>query len=380
VSEPLDEQERDRRTSYLELFFDLVFVFAVTEVTSLMRAEPTAGGYARAVLVLWLVWWAWGGYAWMTNAIELDGIAMRAAFLLVTLGCFLVALGVAGAYGDDVLWFTVPYLVVRVAHVALYVAGLRGTPDHQAAIRRLAPWFLVAPAVVLAGSFVDGDARWIVWAAAAATDIAGALDVRNEGFRVGALHFAERYALFIIIALGESIVAIGVGAGSAPRNGMFAASVAIAFGAVTLFWWAYFEHVVRGAERALRRLPLNRRGPMARDIYSFLHFPFVAGIVFWAVAAEQALEHAGRPLPAPGRWALGIGIAVYLLGSVAGRLRAIRAVAWERAAGAVASVVAAATLTRIDAVWLMAVGTGILAAVVLCETLRLHEDRSEAPA
>jgi low temperature requirement protein LtrA len=372
---PETGEERERRTSYLELFFDLVFVFAITQVASLMTADPTAPGYARAALVLWLVWWAWGGYAWMTNAISIDDVRVRIAFLAVTLGCFFVALGVPDAYGDRVLWFSVPYLAVRAAHVALYVWGLRHEPSHLAAIRKLAPWFLLAPSVVLVGSLVEGNARTALWMAAAAVDIAGALNVRNEGFRVSASHFAERYGLFMIIALGESIVAIGVGAGETPRDAVFAVTVVVAFTIVALLWWAYFDFLALAAERTLTRVPIARRGPVARDIFSFFHFPYVLGIVFLAVAAKKALQHPAEPLSAAGRWALAIGVAVYMLGTVAARLRAIRRLAWERALGAVASIVLVAALPRLDAVWLLTVTALILAAVVGVESARLRELR-----
>ncbi len=372
---PETEAEQERRTSYLELFFDLVFVFAITQVTTLILDDPSAAGFARGVLVLWLVWWAWGGYAWMTNAISIESRGVRIAFLGVTLGCFFVALAVPGAYGDNGLWFVVPYFAVRVAHIGLYVWGLRLAPEHQAAIRKLAPWFLVAPCVVLLGGFLEGDARVALWLGAAAIDIAGALNVSNAGFRVSAAHFAERYGLFIIIALGESIVAIGLGASEAPRDALFAASVTIAFVGVAALWWAYFDFLALGAERALARLPIDRRGPMARDIFSFFHFAFVLGIILFAVGAKKTLEHPDESLSPAGRWALGLGAAVYMLGSVLGRFRAIRRLAWERAAGAAAALLCVAVLDSLHAVWLLAVVTCILGAVVTVESARLREFR-----
>jgi low temperature requirement protein LtrA len=372
---PETDAEQERRTSYLELFFDLVFVFAITQVTTLIVDDPTAGGFARGALLLWLVWWAWGGYAWMTNAIAIESRAIRISFLAVMLGCFLVALGVPGAYGDDALWFAVPYAAVRVAHIGLYLWGLWLTPAHQAAVRKLAPWFLLAPMVVLAGGFLDGDARVLVWLTAAAVDVAGALTVANAGFRVSAAHFAERYSLFIIIALGESIVAVGVGASHAPRDALFAATVAVAFAAVATLWWAHFDFLALGAERALAALPIDRRGPMARDLYSFFHFGFVAGIIFFAVGAKKTIEHPDAPLSAAGRWALGLGTAIYVSGSVAGRFRAIRAIAWERAACGAAAIVAVVLLRSLDAIVLMAVVTALLAVMVAVESARLRERR-----
>ncbi len=372
---PETEAEQERRTSYLELFFDLVFVFAITQVTTLIIDDPTAGGFARGALLLWLVWWAWGGYAWMTNAISIESRGVRIAFLCVTLGCFFVAIGVPGAFGDEGLWFAVPYFAVRAAHVGLYLWGLRLAPEHQAAVRKLAPWFLLAPTVVLVGGFLEGDARTIAWLTAAAIDILGALNVSNAGFRVSAAHFAERYGLFMIIALGESIVAVGVGAADAPRDALFAATVVVAFAGVAMLWWAYFDFLALGAERALTRTPIERRGPVARDIYSFFHFMFVLGVIFFAVGAKKTLEHPDEPLSAAGRWALGIGASVYLLGSVVGRFRAIRRIAWERALGAAAALAAVAVLDGLDAVLLLFVVICVIGTVVVVESARLREFR-----
>src|SRR5262249_28140546 len=156
--------ELEQRTSYLELFFDLVFVFAITQVTTLINEHPTAGGFARSALVLGVVWWAWSGYAWLTNAIDIDSFGVRLAMLVATLGSLLVAQAVPHAYDTQGAWLAVPYLGIRVLHSVLYLWGLREDPVHQAAVRRLAPWFLVAPVVLLAGGLVSStDLRTALW-------------------------------------------------------------------------------------------------------------------------------------------------------------------------------------------------------------------------
>jgi low temperature requirement protein LtrA len=369
--------EEERRTSYLELFFDLVFVFAITQVTSLLVGDTSAAGFGRSTLVLFLVWWAWGGYAWMTNAIDVESFGVRIGYLAAMGGSFFMALGVPDAFGDDVFWFAVPLLLVRVLHVVLYSWGLRAEPAHQAAIRKLAPWFLLAPAVVLAGAFVDGSGRTWIWLAAVAIDVGGALSVGNAGFRVSPAHFAERYGLFVIIALGESIVAIGVGAVDAERDLTFALAVAVAFLGVAALWWAYFDITAPAAERALHAVAPERRAAHARDVFSLLHFPMILGIIFFAVAAKKTLEHATDPLSEAGRWALGLGVAVYLMGLVLGRYRAIREVAWERAIGAVAALVVVLVLRDLDATALLAVVVLLLVGVLALETARLRDVRSE---
>jgi low temperature requirement protein LtrA len=369
--------EQEKKTSYLELFFDLVFVFAITQVTALILHDPTWQGFLRGTLVLALVWWAWGGYTWMTNAIEVESFGVQLAFLGAMAASFFMALGVPGAFGDDALWFAVPYLVVRVLQVVVYVWGLRDDPQHQAAIRKLAPWFLVAPALVLAGAFLDDELRATLWTLSLVVDLAGAFTAGSSGFRVSPSHFAERYGLFMIIALGESIVAIGVGAAEVERDVTFAAAVLVAFAGVAALWWSYFDIPALGAERTLRAQPEERRAPYARDVFSILHYPFVLGVILYAVGAEKTLAHPDEPLSAAGRWALGLGVASTLLGMAAARFRAVRAVARERVAGAALAIAAVVLLRDLDAIWLATTVVLVLVATLAVETLRLREFRRE---
>jgi low temperature requirement protein LtrA len=321
--------EAERRTSYIELFFDLVFVFAITQVATLLLEDLSAGGFARAALVLFLIWWAWGSYAWMTNAIHIDSFGVRIAFLAGTAASFFVALAVPHAFDREGAWFTVPFVFVRVLHVVLYTWGLRADPAHQAAIKQLAPWFLVAPAFILAGGLLPDPWRTWLWVTSIAIDVIGALSVGRAGFRISPAHFAERYGLFVIIALGESIVAIGVGAAELERDLTFAMTIVVAFAGVAALWWAYFEVPAREAERALQAAAPERRSPLARDVFSLFHYPIVLGIIFFAVAAKKALADPAGPLSDAGRWTLGLGIAIYLAGFILQRYRAVRQIAWE---------------------------------------------------
>jgi low temperature requirement protein LtrA len=279
------------------------------------------------------------------------------------------------AFDDRAEWFAGPFLFVRALHIVLYVWGLRTDPAHQAAVKGLAPWFLVAPAFVLAGALVDDPLRTWLWLAAVAIDATGALRGAEAGFRVSPSHFAERYALFIIIALGESIVAMGVGAAHLERDFSFAVAATVAFVGAAVIWWAYFDFPARAADRVLHALPPEKRAPHARDVFSFFHYPMVLGIILFAVAAKKTLEHPGDPLSEAGRSALGFGIGVYLLGFVLARLRAVRLVAWERGIGAGAVIAAALALSDLDALVLLGVVIGILALALLVEAVRLRELR-----
>jgi low temperature requirement protein LtrA len=376
AGEPATHEEEERRTGFLELFFDLVFVFAITQVVTLIIEDTSAAGFGRSALVLGMVWWAWSGYAWMTNAIDVDRVGVRVLFLLGMLGSLLMALAVPDAYQDEGVWFAIAYVAVRVLNVVLYDTGLRGDPAHRAAFRRLAPWFLVAPAVALAGGFADGDVRVALWALSLTLDVVGTLTVGRSGFRVSPAHFAERYGLFVIIALGESVVAVGLAAADLERDALFVATVAVAFAGVAALWWAYFDWPQLAAERRLRREPDATRGPLARDLYTFFHFPLVLGIIFYAVAAKKTLAHPDEPLSTAGRWALGIGVASYLAAFALQRYRAVRVVAWERLAGGAAAVGLVVLLRDLDAVGLLAIVVGLLVLVTAVEATRLREIRS----
>jgi low temperature requirement protein LtrA len=370
------EAEEERRTTYLELFFDLVFVFAVTQVTALVAHDPTARGFGHGALVFGLVWWAWSGYAWMTNAIDVERTVVRTAVLGAAGASFFMAIALPHAFGDDGLRFALAYLVVRVIQLALYIWGLRHDPAHQAAILRLAPWFFVAPLVALAGGFADGDARVWLWIASLAIDVTGAATVGRAGFRISPAHFAERYALFVIIALGESIVAIGASAIELPRNGTFFATAAISFALACVLWWSYFDFPALAAARALRFASPERRGPLARDLFTLFHFPNVLGIIFVAVAAKKAVAHPSEPLSGGGRAALALGLSLFLLQFVLGRLRVIHRVSWERLVGMAAIVAVAAAGGSLDAVWVLAAALAVMVATTVAEDIRLGQARA----
>ena len=379
VQEPTYEEE-ERKTSYLELFFDLVFVFAFTQVTALILEDTTPQGFARAALVLAMVWWAWSAYAWMTNAIDVENAVTRVIMFAAMAAGFFMALAVPDAFQDEAAWFAVAYFVVRVLNPALYAWGVRGDPVLLRAMGRLAPWFVVAAVVALVGGFVDADYRAWVWLASLVIDVVGTLTVARVEWRVSPSHFAERFALIVIIALGESIVAIGIGTSGLPRDTTYALSVIVAFAGVAALWWAYFDFTAVAAERALRRASPQARGPMARDVFTYFHYPVVLGIILYAVAAKKTLEHPLDPLSEAGRWALGLGIAIFLVGFALMRFRVVHRVAWERLAAAVLSLVVAVVLDGADAIATLGVVIVILVLSVALETARLREVRAEIRA
>ena len=374
------EEAAERRTSYLELFFDLVFIFAITQVTTLVLGDTSGGGFARSALVLAMVWWAWSAYAWMTNAIDVGSPVVRAGLLAAAAGSFLMAIALPQAYGGGGIRFAAPYFAVRVLNILLYVRGLRHDREHQASVKSLVPFFLLAPAVVLAGGFVDDPWRVSLWGVALGIDLLGALNAGRFVYRVSPSHFAERYALFVIIALGESVVAIGVAAAGLELDAKLAGAVAVAFAGVAALWWAYFDFTAVAAERMLKRAGEAARGKLARDLFTFCHYPIVAGIILFAVAGKQTVAHPGEPLGGAGRFSLGAGIALFLLGFVLARYRAIRRIAWERVGAGAAILAVALAVDGLAGAPLMGVAVGLLVLALAIEAVRLREVRSSVRA
>ena len=241
AAERAPEPDAEHQVTPLELFFDLVFVFAMTQVTSLLANDPTWGGVLRGMLVLAALWWAWTGYAWLTSAMDVDEGGVRLAVLAAMGALLLAALAVPGAFGDDAILFGIAYLLVRVLHVVLYAIVGRGDPDLLGAILRLAPTAIFGALVVVLAGFLEGDARVAAWMVALAIDYVGPAVVgRGRGWRIAPEHFAERHGLIVLIALGESIIAIGVGAGFALTPGVVVGAV-LGIVVVSALWWLYFD-------------------------------------------------------------------------------------------------------------------------------------------
>ena len=247
-------------------------------------------------------------------------------------------------------------------------------------MKTIVPFFFVSPVLALVGGLVDDPRRVALWTAAMAIDVLGALYAGRSAFRGSPSHFAERYGLFVIIALGESIVAIGVSASGVERDTELAGAVAIAFAGVATLWWAYFDFVAPAAERALRRAGDAARGRFARDVFTFCHYPIVAGIILFAVAAKKTVAHPDEALSGAGRFALGAGIAIYLLGFVLARYRSIRRVACERVLGAAAAVLVVVWLDAVAAAVVMTAAVALLALALAVEAARLREMRASVRA
>src|SRR3954447_13984326 len=308
----------EKRVAPLELFFDLVFVFAITQVTALMAHDPSWEGLGRGILVLSALWWAWAAYAWLTNYVAAEEDRERLQMLAV-MGTFLItALAAPEAFGEHALLFAVAYAAARWLHIFIF-AEANDDIDAGEAIRRLSRTAVPAPALLIAAAFLDGTAQTIVWLVALSTDFLGPYVFGVRGFRVSPGHFAERFSLIVIIALGESIVAIGTGLHELDAGTIVAAllGLVLAFG----IWWAYFDVVAIVAERHFRESTGERRLRIARDSYSYLHLPMIAGIVLIALGMKKTLGHVEEPLNTVPAAALFGGIALYYAGHIGFRLR-----------------------------------------------------------
>jgi low temperature requirement protein LtrA len=360
---------QERHAGYVELFFDVVFVFAFTQVAELVAEEPSAAGLARAAVLFGLVWLVWSAYAWLTNSIDVEDGGTRLIVFGAALASFFMALALPHAYTHEGAWFAIAYFVARVAQIGLFFWGARGDPQMTRAVVRVAPWFLFAPSVAFVGGLVDDPLRTTLWTASIAIDVAGVLIARG-GFRVSPRHFAERHALIVIIALGESIVAVGAGAEVVAHDVRFALAVVVAFAGAVALWWAHFSVARLAAERALEALAPESRGHFARDVYTFCHCPMVLGIVLLAVAGEKTIAAPAEPLSDGGRAVLAVGFALFVLGGSLARLRAMRRVAWERIFAALAVIVAVLLLADVDSLALLTVSVVMLIGALAAESIR----------
>lgn len=316
----LRDADVEARVSPLELFFDLVFVFALTKVTAGMAEVPTFTGLLHGMLVLVPLYWAWSGYAWLTSTVDPELVLTRVVMLTAMIGMALAAVATPGAFADDTLVWGLGYLVVRLVHVALFTVAARGNPDLgrqvMSLVRALAPG---TGLILVAGLAFDGTTRDLLWLAAILLDFGIVLAAGVDGWVVHAEHFAERFGLVLIIALGESIVAIGAGEFDLGVSEVAAGTIAIV--TIGMLWWAYFDVDALVAERRFRAAAGVEQLRIARDSYALLHLPMIAGIVLFALGVKKVLEHTADPLKDMPAVALCGGLALYALAYVAFRLR-----------------------------------------------------------
>jgi low temperature requirement protein LtrA len=365
----------ESRVTPLELFFDLVFVLALTQCTALMAADPSWEGLVKGVLVLGVMWWSWVGYSWLTSVVDPEEGSVRIAMLVAMAAFLVVALCVPGAFEDEALLFACAYGVVRYAQVGLFIIASRDDPGLRHSVLGLAISTGVGVGLLGAASFLDGLPQGAVWALALALDMGGPMLIDSGGWRLEPGHFAERHGLIVIIALGESIVAIGVGAGHDVDTGVVVAAV-LGVGLVGALWWLYFDVVALVAERRLSKAtPVKARNILARDSFSYLHFPMVAGIVLLALGLKKTLAHVEDPLEVVPAVALLGGTAIYLLAHVAFRWRIVHRFSWQRLVCAAIFIALLPAAIEVPALATLAIVSALLAALIVYEAHRFAELR-----
>ena len=368
------EEGAEERVTPLELFLDLIFVFALTQVTGLIYGDPTWAGLVKGLLVLSVLWWAWAAYAWLTNTINPEEGAVRIAMFGAMTAMLIASLAVPDVFGNDAFMFACAYAIVRIAHLALYAVAGRGDRDLLAAVARLGAGSLIGITLLFVASALDGPIQATVWALAVAIDFAGAWIGGGRGWRLSAGHFAERHGLIVIIALGESIVALGVSATNDLGAGVVAAAI-LGLAVAAALWWAYFDVVALVAERRLREATGNAQLRMARDSYSYLHLPMVAGIILFAMGVKKTLADMGEPLAIVPAVALCGGIALYLVAHVLFRLRNVHSLNRQRLVVATLLLAFLPVALEIPALATLAAVAALCVGLIAYEAIRFAEAR-----
>jgi low temperature requirement protein LtrA len=365
----------EQRATTLELFYDLVFVFAITQVSHLLLDHLSWEGVGQSLVVLLAVWWSWNYTTWVTNEVDPESIVVRLLLIALMLGSLVMAIAIPEAFGDRALVFAGAYVAIQVGRHSFltFVAADRGTLERRRAGAILI-WFLAAGALWIAGALAEGPARTALWLAALAVDygaplvtfwVPGRARVAPEAWQVETAHFAERFQLFIIIALGESIVITGATTSELELDAARMTAFGLAFLGTAALWWLYFNYVARIAQRRLELA--ENRTTLARDAYTYLHVLMVAGVIVSAVGDELVIAHPTEELPGREIAAVVAGPALYLLAHAIFRLRMAGSVSWKRLAGALGCVAAGFVGTFAPALVVAALVVAVLAAVIGAE-------------
>jgi low temperature requirement protein LtrA len=374
------QAERQHRVTSLELFFDLVFVFAFTQVTAVLSADPTWAGLGHGLLILAALWWAWAAYAWLTNTVDPDEGAVWGAMLVAVGALFVAALAVPEVFDRHGVVFGVAFLIVNVMHLILYALGVHGDRDLIDAILRTAPATLSGAALILAAGFVGEPLRSLLWLAALVVGFFGPMIVGVSGWRVQPTHFVERHGLIVIIAIGESLVAIGLGANGTGLTASVIVAAVLGLTVATSFWLAYFDFFqLRGEQLLVDRSGFERIA-LARDIYTYLHLPMVAGIVLFAFAMKTTLAHVGDELDTIPAFALCVGPALYLSAFVLLRVRVTRTVGRGRFTATLACLALFPVALAVPALVALALMAAVWVALHAYELIWWREARAEARA
>ena len=358
-----------RRVSTLELFFDLVFVFTITQLTTVLADAPTWRGLLQAVLMLGVIWWRYGGYAWLTNAVAPDRLS-RQLVLLGGMGGYLVlALSIPRAFDDAGAAFGGAYVAIVAIHATLFSRA--GSVSVTQALRGLAAANFLTALLVLAGGIAGGTAQYVLWALAFVGEWVTPRLTEQEGFQVATTHFVERHGLVIIVALGESIVAVGIGAAGLHIDLELVGVALLGLMLTACLWWTYFGGDEQEAERALAGAPPARRPRMAVDAFGYAFLPLLFGIIASAAALKKATGHPFDEVEFARAFQLAGGVALFMAGDALFRAALRLGAAPWRLAAAVAALATIPLGTRLSA-------TAQLAALVAILVIALSLERTRS--
>ena len=378
----------------LELFFDLVFVFAITQVTTFMATDLGLRGSLRGLVLLCLLWFAWCSYSWLGNQAHADEGLLRGAYIVAMSAMFLVALAIPEAWGDEGGGISAPVLLaaalaaVRGTHLAVYVVAAAGDPGLRRQVVRTAVPVGLSAALLITGAVIGGPVQTALWGLAVVVDYSG-IYLAGADWRLPAPgHFAERYGLIVLIALGESLIAVGVGVGHLPVTVPTVVAALLGMAVSVALWWSYFDVVAPVAERVLRRRQGIERVRLARDSYTYLHFPMVAGVIYLALGLKKVAQYVGDEghhaltdaLPTTALWSLYGGVAAYLLGHLGFRMRNVGSVNRPRAVVAALLLLAPLALGQVPALAALALLAGLLVGLIVFEVVRYADARAAVRA
>lgn len=325
----------DQRVTFVELLFDLVFVFSLTQIVSLLHDGLGWIHVAQAALAFWLVWRAWSQFTWALNGADTTHPRVELGVLFATAVAFFMAIAVPDAFSAAALWFAVPYILVRAVGLTLYywIASASTDPSWRANVSLFALLSTGGLIAVLMGAYVGGNAQYALWGLAVPLDvIASAIGASRGGWNVRPQHFSERHGLFIIIALGETLIVAAAGITGRPRSVELVLAALLTVGIAFGLWWTYFTRARAELDEALESCLGAVQSRLARDAYTWAHFPMLCGIVAFAAAVEAALAHPDRPFQIELRIALAACLALFVGGMAAVVWRATGSFLWPRLA------------------------------------------------
>jgi low temperature requirement protein LtrA len=384
------QEEEHASVTPLELFFDLVFVFALTQVTAFMADQLSWHGILRGALVLMLLWWAWTGYAWLANVASAEERPIKLAILGGMAAMFVLALCIPEAFDDlpgglsGPVVLAVCYLLFRLMHLVMFLIISREDPRLRSQVLRFALSFLVSSVLLLLASQFEGWLQTALWALALAADYIGTALGGFSGWRLPSPgHFSERHGLIVIIALGESIVAIGVGVAKEPISWVIIAASLLGLLLASALWWTYFDVSALLGEHALVAEPQETRARLARNAYSYAHLPLVLGVVLVAFGLKEVLLYVSDsshhtltdPLPSVALAALVGGVVVYLLGHVIFKWLTVHTVSVVRLAAAGVLLLTIPLIAGLPALAQLTVVAFLVACAVLVESVVFAESR-----